>query len=143
MIGPFYHSRKYFMSDAILLLYKSQMRPKMKYYCNIWRGSVQSTLSCLATVQNQLCNLVEDDIFPCDIFRREKMLLATIHCLFMAGVSLNCDPLSSTKHLTYSQPESVWTQQKRTPLLSIQCRTYINEVPSVEQSGLQHGRLQV
>ena len=63
MVGSFYRSRKYLTPDAILYLFKSQIRPTMEYCCHIWGGAAQSSLSCLDRVQNRLRNLVGDDLF--------------------------------------------------------------------------------
>ncbi len=63
MVGSFYRSRKYLTPEAMLYLYKSQIRPQMEYCCHIWGGAAQTSLSCLNRVQNRLQNLVGDDLF--------------------------------------------------------------------------------
>lgn len=44
-------------------LYKSQIRPTMEYYCCIWPGSAQSSLSNLDSIQKRLYGLVGDELF--------------------------------------------------------------------------------
>ena len=63
MVGSLYRSRRYLTADAILYLYKSQVRPKMEYCCHIWAGAAKNSLSCLDRVQNRLRNLVGDALF--------------------------------------------------------------------------------
>ena len=63
MVGSFYRSRKYLTPEAIIYLYKSQIRHMIEYCCHIWGGAALSSLSCLDRVQNRLRNLVGDDLF--------------------------------------------------------------------------------
>ena len=63
MIGSFYRSRNYLTPEAILYLYKSQIRPKMDYCSHIWAGSPKSTLSVLDRLQNRIRSLVGDQLF--------------------------------------------------------------------------------
>ena len=63
MVVSFYRSSRYLTADAILYLYKSQVRPRMEYCCHIWAGAARKTLSCLDRVQNRLRSLVGDALF--------------------------------------------------------------------------------
>ena len=38
MVGSFYRARNYMTRNALLYLYKSQIRPQMEYCCHLWAG---------------------------------------------------------------------------------------------------------
>lgn len=59
MVVSFGHSRKYLTPDAVLYLYKGQIRPKIG---NCGKAT-QELLSCLDRVQNRLQSLVWDAFF--------------------------------------------------------------------------------
>ena len=85
MVGSFYRSRKYLTPEAMLYLYKSQIRPQMEYCCHIWGGAAQTSLSCLDRVQNRLRNLVGDDLFstlPPLSLRRDVASLSLLYRYF-------------------------------------------------------------
>ena len=63
MVGSFFTSKKFLTPEAILYLYKSQIRPKMEYCCHIWAGASKSSLSSLDRVQHRLKCLVGINLF--------------------------------------------------------------------------------
>lgn len=62
MFGSLYHFSKYLTPPAVLI-YKSQIRPKMKYCCYIWAEEAQSTFSSFDRVHEHLPSLVSDELF--------------------------------------------------------------------------------
>lgn len=96
------------VSNAIVYLYKSKIRPKMEYCCHIRVGAAQSTLSCLK-VQSQLQNLVGDDIFSflqLLSYRRDIASLSLFYHYFHSKCSFELQsrapPNSSTFHKKHS-----------------------------------------
>ena len=63
MIGSLFRSRAYLTPEAILYLYKSQIRPKMEYCSHIWAGSPMNALSVLDRLQNRIKYLIGDQLF--------------------------------------------------------------------------------
>lgn len=62
MVWYLYCIWKYLIPAAMLKLYKSQIRPRMEFWCHIWTGAVQSSLSSLDKVQKWLSGLVSDEL---------------------------------------------------------------------------------
>lgn len=102
MVSSLYHSRKYLNPAPMLYLYKNQVKPRMKYCCNVWAGIAQSSLSSLNRVQNCLYRLVGDELFStlqililqtkyCQAFTPLLILLWQMfgHVKFFSSISLN------------------------------------------------------
>ena len=57
-----YRARKFLPPDAILYLYKTNIRPLMEYCCRIWAGAPACHLSLLDRVQKRIVNLVGEEL---------------------------------------------------------------------------------
>ena len=56
--GALIHSMKFLSSEAALYLYKSTIRPCMKYCCHVWVGAPSCYLELLDRLQKQICRTV-------------------------------------------------------------------------------------
>ena len=54
-IGALIRSMKFLSSEAALYLYKSTIRPCMKYCCHVWAGASSCYLKLLDMLQKQIC----------------------------------------------------------------------------------------
>lgn len=74
MVGSLYLSRKSLTPPAMLYVYKSQIRPKIKYFC------AESSLSRLDKIQKRLRGLVGDELAPtpCNPHTKRCWLLASL-----------------------------------------------------------------
>ena len=61
-VGCLYRARKFLPADAILYLYKTNIRPLMEYCCHIWAGAPACHLSLLDRVQKRIFNIVGDEL---------------------------------------------------------------------------------
>ena len=49
---------KFLYPEVSLYIYKSAMRPCMKYCCHVWAGAPSSNLELLDKLQKQVCRTV-------------------------------------------------------------------------------------
>lgn len=64
MVGFLHCSWKYLIPSTMLYLYKSQIRPEMKYCCHSWTWAAQSSLPSLDKVQNCVCSFMDTVPIP-------------------------------------------------------------------------------
>ena len=57
-IGALIRSMKFLSPEAALYLYKSTIRPCMKYCCHVWVGAPSCYLELLDRLQKQICRTV-------------------------------------------------------------------------------------
>jgi Reverse transcriptase (RNA-dependent DNA polymerase)/Endonuclease-reverse transcriptase len=59
-LGFLFRARRYFSSEQLLTLYKSQVRPTLEYCSHIWGGAPKSTLRLLDIVQKRAIRLINN-----------------------------------------------------------------------------------
>ena len=57
-IGALIRSMKFLSPEVALYLYKSTLRPCMKYCCHVWAGAPSCYLELLGKLQNRICRTV-------------------------------------------------------------------------------------
>nr|CAH7759707.1 unnamed protein product [Callosobruchus chinensis] len=66
-LGYQFRARKYFSPSNLLLLYKAQIRPSLKYCSHIWGAAAPTTLSILDAVQRRAIRLIGDLALTCHL----------------------------------------------------------------------------
>ena len=57
-IGALFHSMKFLSPEVVLYLYKSTIRPCMKYCCHVWAGAPSCYLELLDKLQKRICRTI-------------------------------------------------------------------------------------
>ena len=57
-IGALIHSMKVLSCAVALYLYKSTIRPFMRYFCHVWAGATSCYLELLEKLQKRTCRTV-------------------------------------------------------------------------------------
>ena len=62
-IGALIRSMKFLSAVVALYLYKSTVRPSMKYCCHAWAGAPSCYLELLDKVQKKICRTKDSSLF--------------------------------------------------------------------------------